>query len=183
MQKFEIPLIRRTGKSVFYIAAAVFNLFALSVLSVAILTNYGWWQLIILGLLLIGIIVCVKGLYEYYFYGNVKLVLESDGRSIKFYNLSSTGKKFLQSKSYSLDKIGRIYGVERTTRFLYKNYSYKFEGTSKLTKIFSEPIEVFPSLFDASKADRDAVLYHIKTLNPGIEIGYKNFIERKMSNQ
>lgn len=167
------------GKSVFYIVAAIFYLFTMSILVSAILTNYGWWQIIILGLLVIGLIVCIKGLYEYYFYENVKLIMESDGSNIKFYNLSSTGKRFLSTKNYSLNKIGRIYGVERTTRFLYKNYSYKFEGTSKFTKIFREPIEVFPALFDASKADRDAVLFYIKSLNPEIEIGYRNFSQKK----
>jgi len=182
MHKFEIPLYKRQGKMVFYVIASVFFLFIFVLTIGAAMENYGWWQIVLMILFVIGAVSTIKGLIEYFLYGSVKLVLESDGRNIKFYNLSSTGKKFLTTKSFSLDKIGRIYGVERTTRFLYKNYSYKFEGTTKLTKIFQEPIEVFPSLFDASRADRDAILYFIKSLNPEIEIGYRNYMERKMNN-
>jgi hypothetical protein len=181
MHKFEIPLQKRRGKMVFYVVAAVFFLFIFVLTIGAAMKNYGWWQIVLMLLFIIGAVSTAKGLIEYFLYGNVKLILESDGKNIKFYNLSSSGKKFLETKSFSLDKIGRIYGVERTTRFLYKNYSYKFEGTTRLTKIFREPIEVFPALFDASRADRDAILYFIKSLKPDIEIGYQNYLQRKMN--
>lgn len=181
MQTLEIPLLKRSGKMVFYIISAFFYLFVIILLIGAILKNYGWWQLLIGGLLLIGLIISIKGLLEYYLYGNVSLVVESSEGKFKFYCLSSSGKKFLATKEYKLDEIGRIYGVQKTTRFLYKNYYYEIEGKSKFTKIFKEPVEVFPSLFEADEKGRDSVLAFIKSLNPQIEIGYQNYLQRKMN--
>jgi len=181
MQTLEIPLQKRKGKMVFYLIASVFFVFVFILTIGAAMKNYGWWQIILLLLFVIGAAATAKGLIEYFLYGSVKLAAESEEGKLKFYCLSASGKKFLKTKNYKLDEIGRIYGVERTTRFLYKNYSYTIEGKSTLSKIFKEPVEVFPGLYEASGKDRDSILYFIKSLNPEIEIGYLNYLQRKMN--
>lgn len=178
MQTFEILLNRRKGKSVFYIIAAFFFVVLLAMIVVTMLDKYAWWQLLLLLIFLIGAFITIKGLYEYFFYGDVKLILESADDKIKFYNLTGSNKKFNLSREIELEKISRIYSVQKTTRFLYKNYYYEFEGKSKLSKVFKEIIEVFPPLFEASDKDRNAMLYYIKTLNPEIEIGYQSIFQK-----
>lgn len=140
--------------------------------------NYAWWQILVAGLMLIGLFVTLKGIYQYYLYGNVKLVLESNSITFKFFCLTGSNKKFNLSKEFKFADVSRIYTVKKASRFMYYNYFYEIEGKSKISKFFKEPIEVFPALFEATEKDRNSLLHFIKSIRPDIEIGFRSIYEK-----
>jgi hypothetical protein len=178
MQKFEVLLNKRSGKSVLYIVASVFLIFMLVLMTKTLITNFVWYYGVFYTLLLAGAYISLKGVCEYFFFKEVLLVAESDGDYLKFYCLNDKGKTFCRSEKLKLDDIARIYIVKQHTKFLYKNYYFEIEGKSKLDSFLKDKLDVFPSLYAASEADRNAILAFIASLRPDIQTGYENIFRK-----
>jgi hypothetical protein len=180
MQKFDILLKKRGFKSVLYIVASVFILFILALTFKSTITKFVWYHALFYIILLTAGFITLKGLFQFFLYKEVRLVAESDGEKLKFYCLNDKGKQFNVSDEFKLDDISRIYIVQKSTRYMYRNYYYEIEGKSKLSTFLKEKIEVFPSLFEAGDEDRKAILGFVSSLNPGISTGYENLIQKMM---
>jgi hypothetical protein len=178
MRSFEVKLNKRGGKSVFYIIASVFLIFMLILMTKTIVANFEWYYGIFFALLLAGAYISLKGVYEFFMYKEVRLVAEADGEFLKLHCVNEKGKKFCYSEKFRIDEIARIYVVKQHTKFLYKNYYFEIVGKTKLKSILKGRLDVFPSLYDASMADINAVLAFIGSLRPGIQTGYENIFQK-----
>ena len=178
MQKLEIELQKRTAKMLLYLVVA----FPLTFMSIALLgsifRDFHWYMLLLLVLLAFGLYLVYNGLIQYFLYKDVKLVVESDGQTIKFYNTNSAGKVFNESDELKIDELHRFYIVERSTRYLMKNYSFSFAGKGSLGSILSDDIECFPKLYECTGAERRDVLDFVSVVAPSIELGYENLWQR-----
>lgn len=180
MKNIEIILIKRNNKQVLYIAAAFFSVFGVISFAAAIIKEgFSWWYAIIGALFLFGALLVGSRLYMYYTSKQVKLVAESDGKTIVFYNQNDSGKIFNKSEHVNLTKMGRFYIVKERTRYLMDNYSFAFEAKGSKTSLFKEEIDAFPSLFEASEYDRNKILEFVKEIAPEMELGYENMWQKR----
>lgn len=178
MQKIEIPLKKRKVKAVLYIAVSVFILFVFIISAKTIITEFEWYYAIIGVILVIGLCITLTDLYKYFVYNKVCFVAESDGWLLRFYCLSDKHKHFMVSNDIKLEDVSRIYIVRKCKRFLYRNFHFEIEGKSKVSAFIKEEVVLYPSLFEASEADLQAVLRFVGSLNPNIETGYENITEK-----
>ncbi|WP_109852026.1 hypothetical protein [Aquimarina sp. AU58] len=179
MKQFNIILKKRKVKFILHLIVGLFLTLILSVITPGIIEEPSWFAAIFGGAMLIVYIILLKRVIEYFTYGEVKLILESDGNTIKFYNITGKGKIFNRTEEFDLSKIKRFYIVKKNTRYFMKNYAYAFEeGESKLSSFFKVDINVFPSLFEATPNDRNAVLDFLKEISPEIELGYENIYQK-----
>lgn len=179
MKKLDILLQKRSKKVWLYILAELFFAFTtLSFMANMLTTDFSWFKLIAGLLFLFGAVFVAKGLYEYYTYGEVHLVAESDGNKITFYNTSLKGKVFNKTDDFDLTKMGKFYIVKKRTRYMMHNYAYAFEEKGSRTSLLSEEVAVFPSLYEATAEDRNNVLVFVKDVCPGIELNYENMWQK-----
>jgi hypothetical protein len=134
--------------------------------------------LILLLLLLFAIYLVFNALIQYFFYKEVKLLVESDGQTIKFYNKNADGKIFNESEVLKLDEMTRFYIVKTSTRYFMKNYSFSFEGKSSLASILSDDVDCLPKLYKCTGEDRRDILDFVSNIAPHIEIGYESMWQR-----
>ena len=184
MNNIEITLTKRKNKLVLYFLAIFMCTLGVLGFAVELANNdFSWWTagiglLFVFGLLLIG-----SKMYTYFTSNEVKLIVESDGKKILFYNKNDSGKIFNKSEDINLSKMGRFYTVRKRTKYLMNNYSYAFEGKGSKTSLFKEEIDAFPSLFEASESDRNKVLEFVKSISPDIELGFQNAWEKLYTNK
>jgi hypothetical protein len=175
MQKVDFLLEKRSAKLMLYLAVALF-LVPMSIgLIVGMLSHFMWLHLVLLGLFGFGDYLIFGALQQYFLYKDVRLVVESDGKTIKFWNTNAAGKVFNASEAFELDKMARFYIVKKRTRYLMTNFSYEFEEKSGLSILSKEEVSVFPALYEASENDRKAVLEFVKSVAPNIALGYESF--------
>lgn len=178
MQKFDILLQKRSSKSIIYILAGLFMGFLLLMIGGAMIHEFHWYILVLFLLFLLGAGMVFNGLMQYFLYKEVHLIGESDGKTIKFYNTNESGKVFNASDEIDLTEMKRFYIVEKSTKYMMRNYAYEFEGKSTLSALLKEEMDIFPSLYEASPEGRKAVLEFVKTVCPEIELGYENIWQR-----
>lgn len=184
MENIEITLIKRNNKLILYILAALFC--TLGVISFAanfFKEGFSWWTIIIGSLFLFGEILIGSRLYIFFTSNQVKLIVESNRKTITFYNKNDSGKIFNKSESIDLSKMGRFYIVKKRTRYLMNNYSFAFEKKGSKTSLFKEEIDAFPSLFEATESDRNKILEFVKSIVPEIELGYENMWQKRNNNK
>ena len=145
--------------------------------------GFSWWVAIGGFLFGFGLLFLGSRMHIYFTSNEVKLIIESDGKTMLFYNQNDAGKIFNKSEDINLAKMGRFYVVRKRTRYLMNNYSYAFEGKGSKTSLFKEEIDAFPSLFEASENDRNKVLEFVKTVFPEIELGFQNAWEKLYANK
>lgn len=180
MQQIEILLKKRHRKFVIYLFVALFcGSLGIGLLGMSsfinLITDFDWFTVAAGAVILICLFAAIKGLVPYFTYGNVWLVVESDGQTIRFFNKSTAGKVFNQSEDIGLLPIKSFYVVKRSTRFFIKNYSFGYTTGGFLG---SAEIFAFPSLFEATAVERQAVLNFVKKARPEIELGYENFFQK-----
>jgi MFS family permease len=178
MQKFDILLQKRSGKLLIYLGAAAFIAPMAIALVGGIFHEFHWYLLLLAVLVFFGVYLIFGALVEYFFYKDVRLVVESDGQTIKFYNTNSAGKVFNESEEFKLDEMARFYTVEKSTRYLLKNHYFEFEGKSSLSLLLKEEVECFPKLYEATGEDRRNVLEFVQSVAPDIQLGYENLWKR-----
>lgn len=180
MEKFETILVKRNIKFLLCIAATLFcTLGTISFATYFFTEPFSWWILIIGLLLAFGVYLFASKIYIYLTSSQVRLVIESNGETISFYNKTNTGKIFNKSESIDLNKMGRFYIVKKRTRYFMNNYSYAFEEKGSRTSLFKTDIDAFPSLFEASIYDRNKVLEFVKSVYPSIDLGYESAWQKK----
>ena len=175
MKNLEIVLVKRNFKFLLSILATLFCFFGvISFGTFLFKEGFSWW-ILILGLLLVfGLFLFASKVYIYLSSNQVRLVIESDGNTITFYNKTNSGKIFNKSESIDLHKMGRFYIVKKRTRYFMNNYSYAFEEKGSKTSLFKTDVDAFPSLFEASTFDRTKVLEFVKSVYPEIDLGYES---------
>jgi hypothetical protein len=178
MNKLEIVLQKRKGKSFLYHIAGIFSIWVLTLTAKNLMVDFFWLTAVLSGAMLIFSIIILKSLFEYYTYGEVKFITESDGKTISFYNRNSQGNIFNKSKAFDLNSIGRFYIVQENTRYLSKNYSFAIEEKGAKTSFFKEDVDPFPSLFETTKDELNEVLLFVKTVAPETELGYENMFQK-----
>ncbi|MFN0204629.1 MAG: hypothetical protein ACKVTZ_24145 [Bacteroidia bacterium] len=178
MQKLDILLHKRKGKAMGYIAAAVGSALITFAAIPLVQENATWWKWLLLILPAIGTLMFIYGLWQYFAYKEVRLIVESDGEQIKFYNLSDSGKVFNEYDDIKLADMQRFYIKKETTRFLTVNYSFEFEPKSALGAILKEEVDPYPSLFESSEEDMKQVLLFVKEVAPEMELGYENIWQK-----
>lgn len=184
MNTIEITLIKRKNKLLLYFPAILMCAFGVIGFTVELINKgFSWWIAIIGLLFVFGLLLLGSRMYIYLTSNRVKLIIESDGKTMLFYNQNDSGKTFNKSENIDLAKMGRFYIVKKRTRYLMNNYSYAFEGKGSKTSLFKEEIDAFPSLFEASENDRNKVLEFVKTVSPEIELGFQNVWEKLYSNK
>ncbi len=175
MQKIEISLQKRTGKMLLYLPMMLLCIVALIGLVKSLVTDSTWYYWLLLVIFLIGSFVVVNGLIQYFLNKEAKLVIESDGQKIKFYNTNDAGKAFNESDEWDLAEFKRFYVVEKTSRFMIKDRSFAFEPKSGL---LSTDVDCFPELWEAKQEDIKLVLGFVKSVAPDIELGYENIWQK-----
>lgn len=169
IQIHEITLQKRKFKAVLLFGALIFV--TLMLIPAVQMAASGAWQ----GIALFAFLVFAEWLFimrvREYLYKDVRLVIESDGQSITFYNINEAGKVWNKKEINELSKLTRFYTVRTRTRYLMYNYSYAFEGTGWLN---GEKVEPFPSLYDAPEQDRNSVLAFVKHVHPDVALGYES---------
>ncbi len=183
MQKIEIALQKRTAKMLLYAATAFPLTFMTIGIIGAMISSFVWYYIIALILFGFGAYLVYGGLIEYFMYKDVKLVVESDGETIKFYNTNAAGKVFNQSEVLKLDEMKRFYIVEASTRYLMKNYSFAFEGKGTMGSLLSDDVECFPKLYECRGEDRRDVLDFVSSIAPNIVMGYESLWQRALNNR
>jgi len=179
MNTIEIKLIKRNNKLILYFLAIFMCTLGVIAFAVELISKgFSWWIAIVGLLFVFGLFLLGSRMYIYFTSNEVKLVVESDGKTILFYNQNDSGKIFNKSEKISLSKMGRFYIVKKRTRYLMNNYSYAFEGKGSKTNLLKEEIDAFPSLFEASENDRNKVLEFVRTVSPEIELGFQNLWEK-----
>lgn len=175
MQNIEIQLQKRQFKVILYIfatifcaATAIFSLFGL-------IGKFDWFVAVIGGITLIGAGIFGYGLIQYFTYGNIWLVVESDGSTMRFFNKNESGKLFNKSEDIQLSGIKSFYVIRKNTRYGAKNYAFGYDTGGILSK---EEINAFPSLFEATQPEMQSVLNFVKASYPEIELGYENFFQK-----
>jgi hypothetical protein len=183
MNKLEIILNKRTAKGILYILAECFLLPTTIFLIIYTVEEFSWYKVVFSLLFLLGVLFVGKSLLEFFAYGQIKLVVESNGKTMSFYNTNSSGKVFNKSEEIDLTKMGKFYAVKKRTRYLMNNYSYAFEEKGSRTNLFTTDIDAFPSLFESTETDRNKVLEFVKINAPEIELGYENMWQRISKNK
>lgn len=179
MENLEITLIKRNNKLVLYILAGILCTFGVISFGANIIQDgFSWWTAIIGLIFVFGVILIGSKLYIYFTSKQVTLVVESDGKTIVFYNKNDSGKTFNKSESIDLSKMGKFYIVRERTKYMMNNYSYAFEEKGSKTSLFKEEVDAFPSLFEASENDRNKVLEFVKKVYPEINLGYENMWQK-----
>jgi hypothetical protein len=184
MKNIEITLIKRKNKLVLYFLAILMCTFGVIGFAIELINKgFSWWIALVGLLFVFGVFLLGSRLYIYFTSNHVKLISESDGKTILFYNQNDSGKTFNKSENIDLAKMGRFYIVKKRTRYLMNNYSYAFEGKGSKTSLFKEEVDAFPSLFEASENDRNKVLEFVKSVAPEIELGFQNAWEKIYGNK
>lgn len=175
MKSIEIILVKRNFKFLLCIVATLFcALGTISFVTYLFTKPFSWWILIITLLLAFSVYLFASKIYIYLTSTQVRLVIESDGNTITFYNKTNSGKIFNKSESIDLHKMERFYIVKKRTRYFMNNYSYAFEEKGSRTSLFKTDVDAFPSLFEASVFDRTKVLEFVKDVYPSIDLGYES---------
>ena len=184
MQNFEIPLQKRKSKFILYILAAFVCVFAvISFVANMIMKEFSWWNFAIGILFLFGAGLILSRLYVYVTSKQLKLVIETNGKKMTFYNKNESGKVFNKSEDFKLSNLGKFYVVKERTRYMMTNYSFAFESKGAKTSIFKKEVDAFPSLFEATEDDRNRVLAFVQESAPHIELGYENSWQKAMRNK
>lgn len=184
MKNIEIPLIKRKNKLILYFLSILMCTFGVIGFAVELISKeFSWWIAFFGSLFVFGLFLLGSRMYIYFTSNEVKLIIESDGKTMLFYNQNDSGKKFNTSESINLDKMGRFYIIKQRTKYLMNNYSYAFERKGSKTSLSKEEIDAFPSLFEASENDRNKVLEFVRTVSPEIELGYENVWEKLYKNK
>ncbi len=178
MQKLEIALQKRTAKMLLYAAVAFPITFMTIGLFIGMISSFVWYHLIVLAAFGFGIYLVYNSLIQYFLYKDAKLVVESDGDTIKFYNINAAGKTFNESEVLKLDEMTRFYVVETSTRYLMKNYSFSFEGKGSMASILSDDVDCFPKLYECTGEERRDVLDFVSSMAPHIQMGYESMWQR-----
>lgn len=178
MEKLEIILQKRTAKAVLYILAECMLLPSTIIFIANTIGDFSWYKVVFAALFLFGVLFVGKSLLEYFVYGKINLVVESNGKTISFYNTNATGKVFNKSEEMDLTKMGKFYVVRKRTRYMMNNYSFAFENKGSRTSFFKTDVDAFPSLFEATEEDRNKVLLFVKTVAPEIDLGYENMWQK-----
>lgn len=178
MQKLELILTRRKNKAVLYWLAGVFMVIMVFLCVGALLHEFEWFELVIGVLFLFGVLWVMNALKNFYFNKEVKLVVESDGETIRFFNLGDSANIFNSIAAIKLSDIKRFYIVQKRTRYFMHNYYFEYESKGTLGSLLKEKVECFPSLFKSDDDGRRQVLAFIKQLNPEIDLGYQNIFQK-----
>jgi hypothetical protein len=178
MQKIDFLLQKRSGKLLPYLGAAVFLLPMSIGLIIGLIGNFQWTLLVVAAIIGAGDYFVFSALYEYFIYKDVRLVVESDGQTIKFFNTNAAGKVFNESEDFKLADMARFYTVQKTTRYFIKNFYYAFEGKGSLASLLKDDVTPFPSLYEATEADHRSVLSFVSSVAPHIELGYENIWQK-----
>ncbi|WP_298118528.1 hypothetical protein [Flavobacterium sp.] len=179
MENLEITLVKRNNKLILYILAGLFCTFGVISFGANLIRDgFSWWTGIIGSIFVFGAIFIGSKLFTYFTSNQVKLIVESDGKTIVFFNKNESGKIFNKSESIDLSKMGKFYVVRERTKYMMNNYSYAFEEKGSKTSLFKEEIDAFPSLFEASEIDRNKVLEFVKKVYPEINLGYENMWQK-----
>lgn len=168
MQTLDMVLQKRTFKAILLICALLFVALML-IISIPMM-RHGWEGIALFVFMLITAVILGNSLRQF-FYREVRLVVDSDGSTITFYNVNESGKIFNKTVIDDLSKLTRFYTVRTRTRYFMYNYSYAFEGTGWLS---GKKVEPFPSLFEATEDDRNKVLAYVRIMHPDIELGYES---------
>ncbi|TBX70700.1 hypothetical protein EZL74_03235 [Flavobacterium silvisoli] len=184
MNYIEINLIKRNNKLILYIMAALLCTFGvISFAAELVKDGFSWWTTIIGSLFVFGAFLIGSRLYVYFTSHQVKLIAESDGKTMVFYCKNDSGKVFNKSESINLNKMGRFYIVKKRTRYLMDNYAFAYEGKGAKTSLFKEEIEAFPSLFEATENDRHKIMEFVKNAAPEVALGYENMWQKIKTNK
>lgn len=175
MQKIEISLQKRTGKMLLYLPMMLVCIFAVIGLISSLIAESAWYYWVLLVIFLGGSFLVINGLIQYFLNKEAKLVVESDGQKIKFYNINEAGKTFNESDEWDLAEFKRFYVVEKTSRFLIKDRSFAFEPKSGL---LTTDVDCFPELWEAKEDEIKLVLGFVKSVAPDIELGYENIWQK-----
>ncbi|MBS1596257.1 MAG: hypothetical protein JST90_18235 [Bacteroidetes bacterium] len=169
IQTHEITLQKRKFKAVLLFGALIFV--TLMLIPAGQMAASGAWQ----GIALFALLVFAEWLFimrvREYLYKDVRLVIESDGQSVTFYNVNETGNVWNKKEIKELANLTRFYTVRTRTRYLMYNYSYAFDGTGWLS---GETVDPFPSLYEATEQDRNSVLAFVQHMHPDIALGYES---------
>ena len=165
----EITLQKRRFKAILLICATCFVTFML-IPAVSMALSGSWQGIFLFLFLCFAEWLFITRLREY-FYSEVRLVLESDGESLTFYNINHAGKVWNRREIRDLPKLTRFYTVRTRTRYMMYNYTYAFDGTGWLN---GETMDPFPSLYEATEQDRNSVLGFVKSVHPDITLGYES---------
>lgn len=175
MQNIEIQLTKRKFKVIVYMLATIFCVVTTVFSLPALIREFDWFVAVISGITLIGAGMFGYGLVQYFTYGNIELVVQTDGTILRFFNKSESGKSFNKSEDILLSDIKSFYVIRRSTRYGAKNYAFGYDKGGILSK---EEINAFPSLFEATRAEMQSVLDFVKAAHPAIELGYENFFQK-----
>lgn len=175
MQKFELSLQKRPGKMMLYLPMMIICVLILIGLIGAMINEFHWYYLVLLLLAAAGSFIVVNGLIQYFFNKEVKLIVESDGNKIKFYNTNESGKTFNESDEWDLAEFKRFYIVQKKNRFMMVDSSFAFAPKSGL---LSTDVDAFPELWDTTEDGLKSVLGFVKANAPDIELGYENLWQR-----
>ncbi|MBS1625365.1 MAG: hypothetical protein JSS76_17365 [Bacteroidetes bacterium] len=169
IQTHEITLQKRRFKAILLFGALIFVSFML--IPAFQMARSGAWE----GIALFAFLIFAEWLFisraREYLYRDVRLVVESDGEAITFYNTNSAGKVWNKREIRELPKLTRFYTVRTRTRYLMYNYSYAFDGHGWLS---GETVDPFPSLYEATEQDRNSVLAFVKMVHPEVALGYES---------
>jgi hypothetical protein len=170
MKKIEIPLQKRTGKHMLYLAIGIFVFFILlSCIGNLFTSGFNWTATIFGGLMLFGAIAIGMSLSDYYKQKNTNLTVESDGSIVRFYILQNDGKKGESSKSIKLENMKRFYLVTKSTKYFIKDKSFEFEPKSGIIKT---NIDVLPSLSDIDDVGVQKIMAFMNEVAPEVDLGY-----------
>ncbi len=178
MQKFDVLLQKRSGKMFPYLIAAFFLFLMTLGIVRGMISNFQWVHLLLAAIILFADYLIFSALIQYFLYKDVRLIVESDGQTVKFYNTNSDGKVFNESEEFKLDEMARFYTVEKRTRYLITNHYFEFEGKSGLSSLLKEDVKCFPALYEATGEDRRNVLEFVQSVAPDIQLGYENLWQR-----
>lgn len=175
MQQTEILLQKRQGKSILYILAAIFcSVFAITSI-ISLIREFDWFMAAIAAVTVILAGMFIFSLVQYFTYGKIWLVVESDGKVMRFSNKNESGKVFNKSEDITLAGIKNFYVIRKSTKYGAKNYAFGYDKGGIMNK---EEISAFPSLFNATQQEMQSVLNFVKSSYPEIELGYENFFQK-----
>jgi hypothetical protein len=170
MQTLDIVLQKRKSKATLFIGGLLFAILILLIATPELIRGANWGVVASFLLILTFALMMAYSLRQY-FYKEVRLIVDSDGSTITIYNINEAGKIFNKIVVKDTPKLTRFYTVRTRTRYLMSKYSYTFEGQSWLSGV---QVHAFPSLFEATEADRNKVLVYVKMIHPDIELGYQS---------
>lgn len=180
MKTIEITLVKRNNKLILHLLASFFCVLGILGFAASMSKDgFSWWTAIIGALFVFGALLIGSRLYLFFTSNEVKLVAETDSKTMTFYNKTESGKRFNKSEPIRLSKMGRFYIVKQRTRYLMNNYAFAFETKGSRTSLFKEEVDAFPSLFEATSTDRNRILEFVKSTVPEIELGYENMWQKQ----